>query len=111
MEGLQGKGDGGFTGEVAGEWDFEGRIGFGYPEMVEGTPGQGNSLSKGTEAGMGGACKKCKKWGKVQFGQMGRLQTSTRGPHPALRRVLSGPPAPACTAPLKKAQSISRGRR
>lgn len=34
-----------------------------------------------------------------------------RGPHPALRRVLSGPPALACTASLKKAQSIPRARR
>lgn len=55
MEKVQGKGDRGLMGEVACELNFERWIEFGHPEMAEGYSRSGNSLSKGTEAGIGGA--------------------------------------------------------
>ena len=66
-------------GKVACELNSEGWMGFGCPEMAEGIPGQGNSLSKGTEAGVGGAYTRNR---KGAIWPDGRLQTGTRGPHP-----------------------------
>lgn len=53
-EKVQGNGDRGFMGEVACELDLEGWIEFGHLEVAGGILAQGNSLSKGTGAGMGG---------------------------------------------------------
>ena len=94
-------------GEGDCELDSEGWIEFGHPEMAEGILGQRNSLSKGAKAGVGGTHTR----NGEQCNRPDRLQTGTHGPHPSLRHVLSGPPALASTASLKKVQSIARARR
>ena len=86
-------------GKVACELNSEGWMGFGCPEMAEGIPGQGNSLSKGTEAGVGGAYTRT---GKVQFGQMGGCKLAPVDHIRALRRVLSGPPRTGLQGVLEK---------
>lgn len=109
MEGVEGKGDGVFMGEVACQPNFEGWVGLGPLKMAEGIPGRGNSLRKVIEAGMGGACtRRSERYGLASWEG---CRLAPCGPHPALRRVLSGPPALACTESLKKVQSTSRARK
>lgn len=66
-------------GKEAWEPNSERWMGFGHPEMAEGILGQGNSFSKGTEAGVGGAYPRNR---KGAIWPEGRWQTGTRGPHP-----------------------------